>query len=33
MDSLLETLEAGLEEDFWWPDSGQVNPNFPQEEA
>ncbi|KAJ8148461.1 hypothetical protein LV165_008378 [Aspergillus fumigatus] len=31
VDSSLETLEAGLEDDFWWPDSGQVNPNFPQE--
>ncbi|GFG27295.1 rik1-associated factor 1 [Aspergillus udagawae] len=31
MGSLLEKLEAGLEEDFWWPDSGQVDPNFPQE--
>ncbi|KAF7115111.1 hypothetical protein CNMCM5793_001345 [Aspergillus hiratsukae] len=30
MGSLLEKLEAGLEEDYWWPDSGQVNPNFPQ---
>ncbi|ODM19905.1 hypothetical protein SI65_04891 [Aspergillus cristatus] len=30
-ETLLEELEEDIEEDFWWPASGTINPNFPKE--
>lgn len=31
IETLLEELEEDREEDFWWPASGTINPNFPKE--
>lgn len=29
--NMLENLEKDIEEDFWWPASGTIDPNFPRE--
>ena len=30
-ETVLGELEEDIEEDFWWPASGTIDPNFPKE--